>query len=159
MTDTPGQVETKMQRIQRLQAERLEQMARGAVETPKPSSDVPTPLPVAIATPCKDRPDPETLWGLNQARLTAKDGADLRIAAALIVTVCQPMIEKLVAEATSAPEPFKSELVFWASCLSAGVFPHAPKKPEGELTDFQSWFYSSIPSITPEGVIENWRTL
>ena len=156
MTETPPAVETKMQRIQRLQAERLAQMA---AETPKLSSDVPTPLPAPTATPCKDRPDPETVRRLNHARLTAKDGADLQIAAALIVTVCQPMTEKLLAEAKEHPEPFKSELVFWSSCLSAGVFPHAPKKPEGELTDFQSWFYSSIPSITPEGVIENWRTL
>jgi hypothetical protein len=157
MTDKP---ETKMQRIQRLQAERLEQMARGAVETPKLSSDAPVSLPDPTATPSStSSPDPQTLRRLHWDRISAKDGAAMQIARTFIVTLVQPMIDKLRAEAKEHPEPFKAELVFWADCLCAGVFPHAPPKPNRELSDFESWFYSSIPTIDDAGVIQSWRTL
>lgn len=96
---------------------------------------------------------------LNHDRLVARDGQGIQVAAALIVTLCQPLIEKLWSESKSMEHPYKAELEFWASCLSAGVFPHAPAKPGRELSIFETWFYDSIPSVTEEGVINNWRTL
>ena len=149
-----------MQRIQRLQAERLDALASGGPNAPISSSEPSPALLASSATPSHEHPDPSVLRRLHWDRLSAKDGASMQIARTFIVTLMQPMIEKLLAEAKEHPEPYKSELVFWSSCLAAGVFPHAPAKLfDRELTAFETWFYSSIPSIDDGGRIQNWRTL
>jgi len=75
-----------------------------------------------------------------------------------IVTLVQPMVEWLRSQAAATSHPFSGELTFWADCLCAGVFPHCPPKPNRDLTPFESWFYDTIPSLDPDGVLTNWHT-
>lgn len=145
MTDAP---ETKMQRIQRLQAERIVQL-----ESKKPA---PAPLP-AVTMSC-DIPPPALVRQLFQGRLNAPSGQDQKIAAALLATLLLPFADYLKSQ-LPLYDGFKAlALEFWISCLRAGTFPHLPERTKTSDSEFMNWVVVTSPYVTGTGEIPNWKT-
>ncbi len=180
MNDAPA-TETKMQRIQRRQAERIAQLESEksgfSVHHQMPASELlkilNNPQKAAAAAAfgwdvdearreCEkgltcDIPPPVLVKQLYSARLSAPSGPDQKIAASLLATLLLPFAEYLKSLILTHEGHKRLELEFWVSCLRAGTFPHLVyPHPKNE---FMSWVFATCPYVTETGEIPNWKTL